>query len=251
MDFSFPAEDDPRRIEVRDWLRARPKVGYRELAGRGFAAPHWPKPWGLGADPELQLIVDDEIARANIRAPHHVNPVPINNCGQSLLKFGTEAQRQRFLPPALACEEIWCMLFSEPGAGSDVGAMRTSARREGDSYVIRGQKTWTSLADRAAVGVLVTRTDPSRPKHEGLSQFLINMKSPGITVRPIADMTGQSGEYSEVFFDDVVVPQDRRLAPKATAGRSPCSSCRRSASPFRVQGRSGVQVRRRAICSTA
>src|SRR5437764_1266619 len=134
MDFNLPADDDPRRLEVREWLAAHPKCSYRELADRGYAVPHWPRPWGLGADPEMQLIVDDEIARAGIRAPHHVNPVPINNCGQSLLKFGTEPQRERFLSPALACEEIWCMLFSEPSAGSDVGALRTSARREGDHY---------------------------------------------------------------------------------------------------------------------
>ncbi|MGE4243144.1 acyl-CoA dehydrogenase family protein [Ramlibacter sp.] len=211
MDFNLPAQDDPRRLEVRQWLAEHPRATPAQLADRGYAVPHWPRPWGLGADAELQLIIDDEIARAGLRAPHHVNPVPINNCGQSLLKFGTEAQRERFLRPALACEEIWCMLFSEPSAGSDVGALRTTARREGDHYVVRGQKMWTSLADRAHLGVLVARTDSSVPKHAGLSQFLVDMKSPGITVRPIADMTGESGEYNEVFFDDVKVPADRLL----------------------------------------
>jgi alkylation response protein AidB-like acyl-CoA dehydrogenase len=211
MDFNLPGEDDSRRIQVRQWLADHPKPSYLQLFERGFTVPHWPVPWGLGADPELQLIIDDELARAGIRAPHHMNPVPINNCGQSLLKFGTEEQRERFLRPALACEEVWCMLFSEPSAGSDVGALRTTATRHGDHYVVRGQKMWTSLADRAQIGVLVARTDPSLPKHAGLSQFLIDMKSPGITVRPIADMTGESGEYNEVFFDDVVVPVDRLL----------------------------------------
>lgn len=211
MDFNFPAEDDPRRLEAREWLAQHPSCNYGQLAERGYAVPHWPRPWGLAANPELQLIVDDEIARAGIRAPHHVNPVPINNCGQSLLTFGTDEQRRRFLPPALACEEIWCMLFSEPSAGSDVGALRTSARREGDHYVIRGQKMWTSLAEKAQIGVLVARTDASVPKHAGLSQFLVDMNSPGITVRPIIDMTGERGEYNEVFFDDVIVPADRLL----------------------------------------
>lgn len=103
------------------------------------------------------------------------------------------------------------MLFSEPSAGSDVGALRATARLEGDHYVVRGQKMWTSLADKAAIGVLVARTDPSVPKHAGLSQFLVDMKSPGITVRPIIDMTGERGEYNEVFFDDVIVPADRLL----------------------------------------
>ncbi|MDO9436276.1 acyl-CoA dehydrogenase family protein [Hydrogenophaga sp.] len=211
MDFDLPAEDDPRRVELRAWLKANPKPSYALLAEQGYTVPHWPRPWGLGAGPELQLIIDDELARAGIRAPHHKNPVPINNCGQSLLRAGTPEQQARFLKPALACEEVWCMLFSEPSAGSDVGALRTSARREGDHYVVRGQKMWTSLADKAQIGVLVARTDPNAPKHAGLSQFLVDMNSPGITIRPIADMSGESGEYNEVFFDDVIVPADRLL----------------------------------------
>lgn len=211
MDFDLPAENDPRRLEVRAWLQTHPQPSYALLAEQGYAVPHWPRPWGLGADPELQLIIDDELARAGIRAPHHKNPVPINNCGQSLLRHGTPEQQERFLKPALACEQIWCMLFSEPSAGSDVGALRTTARREGDHYVVRGQKIWTSLADKAHIGVLVARTDPSVPKHAGLSQFLVDMNSPGITVRPIADMSGESSEYNEVFFDNVVVPVDRLL----------------------------------------
>ena len=251
MDFNFPSQDDPRRLEVRNWLEQRRKVSYRELAEQGFAAAHWSKPWGLAASPEMQLIIDDELARARIRSPHHVNPVPINNCGQSLLKYGTEEQRQRFLRPALACEEIWCMLFSEPGAGSDVGALRTRASRDGDRYVIRGQKIWTSLADRAHLGVLVARTNPSAPKHEGLSQFLIDMKSPGITIRPIADMTGESGEYSEVFFDDVIVPADRLIGHEGDGWKISMQSCRPSASPSRGSEPFGVRVHRRAICSMA
>ncbi len=219
MDFNLPAEDDPRRLQVRQWLNDGAPRGHREIAEQGYAVPHWPAPWGLAADPALQIIIDDEIARAGIRAPHHLNPVPINNCGQSLLTFGTEAQRARFLPPALACEEIWCMLFSEPSAGSDVGAMRTTARREGDSYVIRGQKAWTSLADKATIGVLVARTNPDVPKHAGLSQFLIDMKSPGISVRPIVDMTGERGEYNEVFFEEVRVPADRLLGQEGDGWR--------------------------------
>ena len=211
MDFDLPAEDDPRRLELRAWLKANPKPSYALLAEQGYTVPHWPRPWGLGAGPELQLIIDDELARAGIRAPHHKNPVPINNCGQSLLRAGTPEQQARFLKPALACEEVWCMLFSEPSAGSDVGALRTSARREGDHYIVRGQKMWTSLADKAQIGVLVARTDPNAPKHAGLSQFLVDMNSPGITIRPIADMSGESGEYNEVFFDDVIVPVDRLL----------------------------------------
>ncbi|MES1975643.1 MAG: acyl-CoA dehydrogenase family protein [Pseudomonadota bacterium] len=211
MDFNLPAADDPRRLALRDWFDAHEAPDYGALYERGLAVPHWPAPWGLGADPELQLIVDDEIARAGIRAPNHVNPVAINNCAQSLLKFGTDAQRERFLRPALACEEIWCMLFSEPSAGSDIGALRTTARRNGDHYVVNGRKMWTSLADRAQIGVLVARTDPTVPKHAGLSQFLIDMASPGVTIHPIVDITGTRSEYFEVAFEDVLVPADRLL----------------------------------------
>jgi alkylation response protein AidB-like acyl-CoA dehydrogenase len=211
MDFELPAEDDPRRLEVRAWFGAKARRTGRELAEAGYAAPHWPRPWGLGADAETQLIIDEEMKRAKVTAPALVNPVAINNCAQSLLTHGTDAQRERFLMPALAGEEIWCMLFSEPAGGSDLGSLRTTARREGDHYVVNGQKIWTSLAHKAKVGVLVARTDPGAPKHAGLSQLLIDMDAPGVTVRPIIDMSGAENEYNEVFLEDVIVPADRLL----------------------------------------
>jgi alkylation response protein AidB-like acyl-CoA dehydrogenase len=211
MDFNLPPENDPRRIEIRAFFRDNPNPTGRQLAEKGFTVPHWPRPWGLSADPELQLIVNEEFEHAGLLAPNHVNPVAINNCAQSLLSHGTDAQRERLLPPALALEEIWCMLFSEPSAGSDLGALRTTARRDGDHFIVRGQKIWTSLAHKAKIGVLVARTNPNVPKHAGLSQFLIDMDSPGITVRPIIDMTGNANEYNEVFLDDVKVPVDRLL----------------------------------------
>lgn len=211
MDFELPSEDDPRRLEVRAWFAARPRPKGRELAEAGYATPHWPKPWGLAADAELQLIVDEEIKRAQVTPPNLINPVAINNCAQSLLTHGTEEQRDRFLMPAIAGEEIWCMLFSEPAGGSDLGALRTTARKEGDHYVVNGQKIWTSLAHKSKIGVLVARTDPQSPKHGGLSQFLIDMDWPGITVRPIIDMSGHENEYNEVFLDNVIVPADRLL----------------------------------------
>ena len=209
MDFELPREDDPRRLEVRAWFEARPRPTGRQLAEAGYATPHWPKPWGLEADPELQLIIDEEMKRAQVNAPNLVNPVAINNCAQTLLTHGAPAQRERFLPPAIAGEEIWCMLFSEPAGGSDLGSLRTIARREGDHYVVNGQKIWTSLAHKAKIGVLVARTDPSAAKHAGLSQFLIDMDSPGVTVRPIIDLSGHENEYNEVFLEDVIVPADR------------------------------------------
>jgi alkylation response protein AidB-like acyl-CoA dehydrogenase len=197
MDFNLPPENDPRRLEIREFFEANPRPTGRQLAERGYTVPHWPRPWGLGADPELQLIVDEEFERADLQAPARLNPVALNNCAQSLLTHGTDAQRERLLPPALAMEEKWCMLFSEPSAGSDLGALRLTARREGDHYIVRGQKIWTSLAHKAQIGVLVARTNTNVPKHAGLSQFLIDMNSPGISVRPIIDMSGNENESTK------------------------------------------------------
>ncbi len=210
MDFDIPRHDDPRRLEVRAWLEAHPSPSGRDVAEAGYAASHWPRPWGLAADPELQLIIGEELDRANVPAAYHVNPVAVNNCAQSLLTHGTDALRERYLLRALAGEEIWCMLFSEPSAGSDLAALKTTARREGDHYVIKGHKTWTSLAEVAKVGVLVARTDPTAPKHQGLSQFIVDMDTPGITVTPIVDMSGLQ-EYNEVFLDDVRIPASQML----------------------------------------
>ena len=187
-------------------IRIRPAA---TLAQAGFTVPHWPKPWGLAADAELQLIIDQEMKRAGVHVPR--NPVAINNCAQSLLTHGTEEHRQRYLLPALAGEEIWCMLFSEPSGGSDLGALRTVARRDGDHYVVKGHKIWTSLAHKAKVGILVARTNSDVPKHQGLSQFLLDMDTPGITVRPIIDMSAHENEYNEVFLDEVRIPADRLL----------------------------------------
>jgi alkylation response protein AidB-like acyl-CoA dehydrogenase len=210
MDFDVPPHDDPRRLDVRAWLERHPEPTGRQVAEAGYAVPHWPRPWGLAADPELQLIIGEELDRANVPAAYHVNPVAVNNCAQSLLTHGSDALRERYLPPALAGEEIWCMLFSEPSAGSDLAGLKTIARREGDDYVVKGHKIWTSLAEVAKVGVLVARTDPTAPKHQGLSEFLIDMESPGVTVTPIVDMSGAQ-EYNEVFLDDVRVPASAML----------------------------------------
>lgn len=211
MNFDLPPEDDQRRVEVRAWFEQHPEPTGQEWLAAGYTAPHWPEPWGISADAEMQLIIDSEIERAGLIKPSLVNAIAINNCGQSLLTHGTPEQQERFLKPALALEEIWCMLFSEPSCGSDLAGIHTTARREGDEYVVNGQKIWTSLAHESDVGVLVARTDASLPKHRGLSQFLVDMDSPGITVRPIIDMSGYENEYNEVFLEDVRVPADRLL----------------------------------------
>lgn len=205
MDFELPPEDDPRRQAIRRWLAEHPSPSGRELAEAGYVAPHWPKPWGLDADPVHQLIIEDELKRAGIRRP--TNPIGIGWAGPTILYAGTEEQKQRYLFPLLAGEEIWCQLFSEPGAGSDLASLQTRAVRDGDHYVVNGQKIWTSLAHVAKFGILLARTDPSAPKHRGITYFICPMDSPGITVRPIKEMTGAQ-TFNEVFFDDVRIPAE-------------------------------------------
>ena len=203
MDFALPSEDDPRRTTVRAWLAAHPDPTPRQLADGGYVAPHWPEPWGLGADPTTQLIVDDELRRAGVRRPE--NTIGIGWAGPTILRAGSEAQKRRYLPPLLAAEEIWCQLFSEPGAGSDLASLTTRAERDGDEWVVNGQKVWTSYAHQAQFGILLARTDPDAPKHRGISYFLCPMDTPGITVRPLVDMTS-THTFNEVFLDDVRIP---------------------------------------------
>ncbi len=197
------ADDDPRRAELRAWLADHPDPTGRELAERGLVAPHWPAPWGLGADPALQLVVDEELRRARVRRPD--NPIGIGWAGPTLVHAGTEAQTSRYLLPLLAGEEIWCQLFSEPGAGSDLASLTTRAVRDGDQWVVSGQKVWTSYAHVAHLGILLARTDPDAPRHRGISYFVCPMDAPGVTVRPLVDMTG-THTFNEVFLDEVRLP---------------------------------------------
>lgn len=217
MDFELPSEDDPRRIAVRAWCKANPNPSGMELARAGYVVPHWPRPWGLDAEPELQLIIDDELKLADISRPN--NPVAINNCGISLVLHGTKEQQDRYLWPALSGEETWCQLFSEPSSGSDLASLRTQAVLQGDHYVINGSKIWTSLAHKAAVGIMVARTNPAERKHRGLSTFIIDMHAPGVEVRPIDDMTGFPNEYNQCFFTDVHVPVGNRVGAEGDGWR--------------------------------
>ena len=205
MDFELPAEDHPTRREVRAWLAEHPNPTGRQLADAGLVAPHWPRPWGRSAGPIDQLIIDDELRRAHVARP--MNPIGIGWAGPTLIHAGDPAQQARYLPPLLAGEEIWCQLFSEPGAGSDLANLSTRAVRDGDTYVISGQKIWTSLGHFAQFGILLARTDPDSPKHKGVSYFICPMKSPGIEIRPIVEMTG-SHTFNEVFFDEVRIPAE-------------------------------------------
>ncbi len=208
MDFELPADDDPRRLAVRQWLAANPTPTGRMLADAGYVSPHWPAPWGLDADPIHQLVIDDELRRAGVRRPN--NPIGIGWAGPTLLHAGTPEQQARWLPGLLSGEEIWCQLFSEPGAGSDLANLRTRAVCDGDEYVVNGHKIWTSLGHVARWGILIARTDPDLPKHRGVTYFVCPMDAPGIEVRPIIEMTG-AHLFNEVFLTDVRIPVANRV----------------------------------------
>jgi alkylation response protein AidB-like acyl-CoA dehydrogenase len=205
MDFDLPPDDDPRRTEVRDWLASHPSPSGRELAEAGYVAPHWPRPYGLAADPIHQLLIDDELRRAGARRP--TNPIGIGWAGPTLLHAGTPEQQARWLPALLAGDDVWCQLFSEPDAGSDLASLRTRAVRDGDEWVVTGRKVWTSLAQTARWGILIARTDPDAPLQQGISYFVCPMDAPGVSVSPIIEMTG-AHTFNEVTLDRVRIPAD-------------------------------------------
>jgi alkylation response protein AidB-like acyl-CoA dehydrogenase len=207
----WPAEAIAAREELREFIDAA-KVGgawpadwAARLAAEGYVAPHWPRPWGRDAGPWEQLAIDEEL-RA-IDAPRPLNPIGVGWAGPTLLVAGTEEQQRQWLPSLLDGSAIWCQLFSEPGAGSDLASLRTTAVRDGDEYIVNGQKVWTTLAHVSRFGILLARTrfDDDVADQESISYFVLDMQSPGVTVRPLVQMTG-THEFNEVFFDDVRVP---------------------------------------------
>jgi alkylation response protein AidB-like acyl-CoA dehydrogenase len=165
---------------------------------------------GLDASPKLQEIVDSALEKAGRRYHWMRNAMGIGMCGPTIVARGTEAQRERFLRPIFTAEEIWCQLFSEPGAGSDVAGLATRAVRDGDEWIVNGQKIWTSSAHLSRFGLLLARTNPDAPKHKGLTMFIIDMHQPGVEVRPIRSMAGASG-FNEVFFTDARTPDEWRV----------------------------------------
>ena len=205
MDFELPPDDDPRRLAVRAWLAEHPAPSGRDLAQAGYVAPHWPEPWGLGADAIHQLIIDDELRAAKVKRPS--NQIGIGWAGPTLIHAGSEEQQRRHLPGILSGEEIWCQLFSEPEAGSDLANLGTRAVRDGDEWVVNGSKIWTSLAQFSRFGILIARTDPDAPKHQGITYFVCPMDAPGVEIRPIIEMTG-GHTFNEVFLTDVRLPAD-------------------------------------------
>ena len=189
-----------RKLSKDDYVRWT-----RILAAKGWAVPHWPKEWGgAGWSPVKQAIFLDEVQRGN--APEAI-AFGVNMVGPVIYTFGSQAQKERFLPRIVDLRDWWCQGFSEPGAGSDLASLRTAARRGGDSWVISGQKTWTTLAQYADWIFVLARTDPQAKKQQGISFLLVDMKTPGITVRPIQTIDG-GHEVNEVFFDDVRAPLD-------------------------------------------
>lgn len=217
MDFDLPPDDDPRRSAVRSWLEANPHPSQRVLAEAGYVVPHWPPPYGLGADPMHQLIIDDEFARAGVRRPAG-GSIGIGWAAPTILLAGTEAQKQRYLPRIFSGDEQWCQLFSEPDAGSDLAGLSTRAERDGDEYVVNGSKIWTSGGHHSQFGILIARTDPNVAKHKGISYFICPMDLPGISMQPIIDMT-TAHSFNQVFFDDVRIPVDLRVGEEGDGWR--------------------------------
>jgi alkylation response protein AidB-like acyl-CoA dehydrogenase len=178
----------------------------------GFATPTWPAEYGAGLSlTPSQARWVNEILNA-YRVPRPGNIIGIGMGGPTVIAWGSESVKQQFLRGIATNEEIWCQLFSEPGAGSDVAGLATRAERDGDEWVVNGQKVWTSLAHLARYGMLLARTDPNQPKHRGLSYFIIDMHSAGVEVRPLRQITGDA-EFNEVFFENARVPDEWRLGP--------------------------------------
>jgi alkylation response protein AidB-like acyl-CoA dehydrogenase len=228
MDLKLNAEETKFRDELRAWLTANvPKdweewrekpleesfqylrTWQRKLHEGRWAAVSWPKEYGgRGATLMQQAIFWEEMSRAG--APSMANALGLGLIGPTIIAHGTEAQKKRFIPKILSAEEIWCQGFSEPNAGSDLANLQTQARLEGDHYIVNGQKVWTSYGWAGDWCELVVRTDPNVPKHKGLTVLLVNMKSPGVEVRPLRQITGES-EFNEIFFRDVRVPAENVL----------------------------------------
>ncbi len=232
MDFDESPQEAAFRAEARAWLAdaattepardilesggrngegwvALAKPWQAHLADHRWAGITWPKDTGgRGGTATEQAIFTEESARIGLSV--NAFAIGVAMAGPTIIAHGTEEQRRRYLPPTLRGDEVWCQLFSEPGAGSDLAGLSTRAVRDGDEWVVNGQKVWTSGADDSDLGILLVRTDLDQPKHRGITYFLVDMHSPGIEVRPLKQMTGAS-HFSEVFFTDVRIPHDRIL----------------------------------------
>ena len=233
MDLTPTAEQRAFRAECRAWLEANLPWDYgtglpplfddlaeevafgrrwqRRLAEAGLVGITWPTEYGgRGADAVLAFILQEELARA--RAPELVGRIGVNLVGPCLLAHGTEAQRQRWLPHIVNAEQLACQLFSEPDAGSDLASLRTRAEPDGDGWRLHGRKLWTSYAQFAGWGLCLARTDPDAPKRAGITAFMVDMRAPGVEVRPLRQMTGES-DFNEVVFDGALAAGDQVIGP--------------------------------------
>ncbi|TFV64293.1 acyl-CoA dehydrogenase [Geodermatophilus sp. DF01-2] len=208
LSVELPLEAEQVRAGVRAELTDAAALEGTEraayLADRGYTAPHLPAPWGRAADAVAQLVIAEELRAAGLRP---TDMIIGNWVVPTIIAHGSREQQERFLPPSLRGEILWCQLFSEPGAGSDLAALSTRAEKVEGGWRVTGQKVWTSMARDAQWGILLARTDPSAPKHKGLSYFLLDMSTPGIDIRPLRELTGEA-LFNEVFFDDVLVPDE-------------------------------------------
>jgi alkylation response protein AidB-like acyl-CoA dehydrogenase len=197
--FSGP-EDPERQAMEKEWRK--------KLSARGWLAPHWPKEYGgAGMSPVEQFVFNEEVA--NLRAPQ-VGGFGVTMIGPVLIMYGTDEQKAEHLPKITSGEVTWCQGYSEPGAGSDLASLQTRAVKDGDDYVLNGQKIWSSGAHHADWMFMLARTDPDAPKHRGISMLLVDMKSPGIQVQPLVDMSGRH-YFNQEFFDNVRVPVKNRV----------------------------------------
>ena len=231
MDFKDTSEEATFRKEVDKWLSdnaelkegpndslsslteeealLRAKEWAAKLYDDGWACLHWPKEYGgRGSTPIERVIWGQEVSKYKV--PGGFFEIGQGMAGPVLMMYATEEQKKRFLPPLAKGEEVWCQLFSEPGAGSDLAGLKTKSVLEGDTWTINGQKIWTSGAHYSDFGILVTRSDPDAHKHKGLTYFFLDMKSPGVEVRPIKQISG-GANFNEVYFTDVKIPDDQRL----------------------------------------
>src|SRR5438876_5539453 len=234
MDFKFSEADEAFRMEIRRWLEQnvpkdwrddgemsdpetktefeRRRAWHRQLYDGGWMCIHWPKEYGgRGATLVQQIIYQEELDR--VKAPPTVNFQGIARVGPTLMQWGTPEQKQRYIPKIPPAEEIWCQGLSEPNHGSDLAAVETRAIDKGDYFLVNGSKVWTSNAHHADFSTLLCRTDPEKPKHKGLSYLLVDMKSAGVTVRPLIQITGEHG-FNQVFFEDVQVPMANLVGKK-------------------------------------
>jgi alkylation response protein AidB-like acyl-CoA dehydrogenase len=227
MDFRDTSEEAEFRKEVQAFIKSEaPEVAkgasreealvsnwernqqwFKQLAERGWIAPAWPKEYGGASLSTMQqFILNEELALNRAPRPLHLI-IGLGMAGPTIIVHGTDEQKKDYLPGILSGQDVWCQGYSEPGSGSDLASLQTRAVRDGDDYVINGQKIWTTLAHMAKWMILLARTDPDAPKHKGITYFIVDMKAPGVTVRPLVNMA-DSHEFNEVFFDNVRVPKD-------------------------------------------